>query len=559
MTFRLSNIFKGLVIAAILVGVWFFLAPTQLGGSNSMLIIKGVSMKPSISQGDLVVVRRQPDYSIGEVAAYHDTLSKQRVLHRIIAHEGDRYVFKGDNNTAKDAFKPTKDQILGKEWLRIPKAGNVLTWVQSPTNAAILAIGAMILAAGGGAAVEQRRRRRVKGGPAATPPRQPRQWSPLLLVPAAVLVLAGILALISFGASRQRAVSVPKLYQQVGGFSYLGRAQRGPVYPSGKVTTGQTAFTQLVSALNVSFDYRFLTDRSAVIHGQTSMTARLSSDDTGWSRTFVVAPARKFTGKAATAHGVLNLRQLAQIADHVQSDTGSQATNFHVALLPVVTVQGLVGSEQILQRVSPELDFVFDGRRLEIDKTGSNAATRVSSYGAGTEYKTNTVNLRLAKMSVPTARTVSLIGLALGLIGLLGFSALTVKRRMADEPQQIQRTYGHLLLPILELPALEKTVEVDSIDALATLADRYDRAILHHVERGIHTYLLQDEGLAYRYVSLEPELLESVVAQPSEVPETEVAWPPPGWPAQPSPQSQPGAAPPPPPEAPGPYAPGGSV
>ena len=65
-----------------------------------------------------------------------------------------------------------------------------------------------------------------------------------------------------------------------------------------------------------------------------------------------------------------------------------------------------------------------------------------------------------------------------------------------------------MLLPVTQLPEFDRIVECDSIDALATLADRYDRAILYHREGGIHTYVLQDEGLAYRYSAFDNALLQ---------------------------------------------------
>ena len=513
MTLRISSIIKGLVITAIAVAGWFFLAPTQLGGSATYLIIKGVSMEPSIKQGDIVIARERSSYKVGDVAAYRDTLSKTRVLHRIIARNGDHYTFKGDHNSAKDAFQPTQNEIVGYEWIHVPRGGTVLTWIQKPTNAAILAIGAMILAASGGAVVEEKkRRRRVKGGPAAIPPpRAKPRFSPLVFLPIALLVFSGLLALSSFGRSSRELVTVPDLYQQVGTFSYSGQAKPGPVYPDGTVSTGQTAFSNLVSTLDIRFRYEVRSKESAVIHGQTSLNMRLSSDETGWSRLFVLTPSKSFSGQTTTVSGTINLGTLAQLSERLKNDTGAQANSYHLALLPLVTTEGMIGSQRVSEKLAPQLDFIFDGKRLELDRAGEFGSTHYSNTGSGSSSRASTIDLRVATLTVPDARIVSLVGLALGLLGLLGVSVLMVRSRLGDEPRQIDRLYNHLLLPVLQLPPLDRIVEVDSIDALATLADRYDRAILHHTERGVHTYILQDDGLVYRYAAFDHELLQPAV------------------------------------------------
>src|SRR5450759_5028576 len=105
---------------------WIFFGPQKLGGSSSYMIIRGVSMNPSIHSGDLVIVRERSSYPIRAVVAYRDTLAKQNVLHRIIAIKGGRYTFKGDNNPGSDAFQSSKAQLIGEKWIQIPYAGRAL-------------------------------------------------------------------------------------------------------------------------------------------------------------------------------------------------------------------------------------------------------------------------------------------------------------------------------------------------------------------------------------------------------------------------------------------------
>ena len=101
---------SGLATLAILIfaGVaWFYLAPTTIGGSTRYVVTHGVSMEPRFHTGDLAIVRPASDYRVGEIVAYWSIVLHTVVLHRIIAKDGNRYVFKGDNNHFIDPTRPT--------------------------------------------------------------------------------------------------------------------------------------------------------------------------------------------------------------------------------------------------------------------------------------------------------------------------------------------------------------------------------------------------------------------------------------------------------------------
>lgn len=118
--------------------VWGGLLPPQLGGATSYVITQGVSMLPHYHAGDLVIIRREPAYHVGEVAAYHNLDLKVVVLHRIVAIDGKHYVFKGDNNDFITTYEPTKSQIVGAAWIHIPGGGRILLDLRIPIVAAVL-------------------------------------------------------------------------------------------------------------------------------------------------------------------------------------------------------------------------------------------------------------------------------------------------------------------------------------------------------------------------------------------------------------------------------------
>ncbi len=119
-------------------------------------------MQPRFHSGDLAIVRPEATYRVGQIVAYHSTLLHVTVLHRIIRRDGNRYVFKGDNNDFIDPTHPTHAELLGALWLLVPHGGRVLKLLHSPVGAAILcgALGLLLVL---GRRERQRRHRRRAG------------------------------------------------------------------------------------------------------------------------------------------------------------------------------------------------------------------------------------------------------------------------------------------------------------------------------------------------------------------------------------------------------------
>ena len=157
-TKRLEWVVAGVAVA--LLGLaWVTIAPRGLGGSMSYVVIEGLSMEPGLHRGDLVVLDATGDYEVGDVVGYHSSKLGHTVLHRIVGREGNRYVFKGDNNDWVDAERPRAEGLIGELWVRVPGAGARGTGLGAPRNAALFA-GFMTLLVGG---LSGRKVRRHKG------------------------------------------------------------------------------------------------------------------------------------------------------------------------------------------------------------------------------------------------------------------------------------------------------------------------------------------------------------------------------------------------------------
>jgi hypothetical protein len=52
--------------------------------------------------------------------------------------DGDRYVFKGDNNSYDDQYHAAKADLVGKEWIYWPGGGRYLDMLRNPLTFAIV-------------------------------------------------------------------------------------------------------------------------------------------------------------------------------------------------------------------------------------------------------------------------------------------------------------------------------------------------------------------------------------------------------------------------------------
>src|SRR5579862_8216557 len=163
---RLRRVLPATVFALVAIAGWYWLAPAQIGGSTTYVATNGISMEPRFHTGDLALVRPVSDYRVGEIVAYHSTLLHVVVLHRIIGRDGNRYVFKGDNNSFVDPTRPLRSELIGALWLRVPHGGLVLKILHTPVMVGVvLGIVGLLLLLGAGEARRRRRGRRQASVP----------------------------------------------------------------------------------------------------------------------------------------------------------------------------------------------------------------------------------------------------------------------------------------------------------------------------------------------------------------------------------------------------------
>jgi len=518
-------VLTGALVALVAVA-WHFFAPSNIGGSTRYVVTSGVSMQPHFHTGDLAITRPASTYKVGEVVAYHSTLLHVTVLHRIIARHGNRYVFKGDNNNFIDPVQPTRAELLGKLWIHLPHGGFVLKALHAPIVAAVLCVLVGLFALFGAGKQRARRNRRRQGGsgsnrsgiPLVNGPRhhdgtRPINYGALLAASAFAVAAFAVLAAIAFARpAHHRATKVTPFGQRVT-FAYSAHVRRNPVYPDGKVSTGDPVFLSMVRQLNLHIDYRLATDADTNLTGSEKVVLTMTGPS-GWKRTFVLTPSTRFSGSHTGTDVSLDLAQLQGLLSEIEKLTGSPGFGtFSLSVGPQVQVSGTVAGRPVNTSFHPALSFSFASGQLQV--AGGPSAAGASTPGASASAA-NFTQTQSGSVSAPAtaATTLPVFGVApqiatlrwIAIIGLLISIAITLyfylrkRGEPFEESFRIIAQYGHMIVPIVGGEDLGwPPVDVTSIKALVRLAESGQRLILHNRSDDVDTYMVNEEGTVYRY------------------------------------------------------------
>lgn len=477
-----------------------------LSGSLPYVTTHGVSMEPRFHQGDLVVLRPAGAYHIGDVAAYHSRLLDTVVMHRIVGRDGDGFLFKGDNNSWIDPDHPTRSELIGRQWLTVPRGGVPIGWLRALWP---LLVAISLLVAGLGTSRRSRRRKlgtHVGRAPVSPSPGRTGRARQSVLPIAAV----GVAAFLALGAlAYSRPVTQPSAskiaYTQRGRFSYSAAAPAGPVYGDG-VTTGEPLFLRLVTAADLRFTYGLESAAPRAVSGSISLSADIA-DASGWHRHVELAAPEVFHGDRAEAHATLDLARVQALIADVEALTGVHNGTHTVTIAAHVHMNGTVAGQHFSDTFAPDLAFQLDPLQLRPAWTPADSSNRHDSLAPsrpGSLTKPGSAARQISAfgrhLTVADARIAALVG-ALVCVAGLALALIAGGFRRRDEVARIDARHGHRIVPVAAGggDANGAVVDVTTMADLTRLAEQYGCLILHHDHDGVHSYLFQVDRTIYRY------------------------------------------------------------
>jgi len=115
-----------------------------LNTTNPILVAEGISMRPSIVAGDILILDR-PEFSLireGDIIAYRSITTNSIVVHRVVDVNAQGYlVTKGDNSSSNSIDEIVyMDNYLGRVVHIIPKVGIIILLAKNPLVLIIIAV-----------------------------------------------------------------------------------------------------------------------------------------------------------------------------------------------------------------------------------------------------------------------------------------------------------------------------------------------------------------------------------------------------------------------------------
>lgn len=138
-------IFVGLVLG---VNVYLWNARSLTGNSLPMpfgygaAVVLSGSMEPELSVNDLVFIREESSYEVGDIVVYQS--GGALVIHRIESMDGETVTARGDANNVSDAPVPLS-AVKGRMVFAVPGVGAVTRLLKSLPGILVLVGGSLFL------------------------------------------------------------------------------------------------------------------------------------------------------------------------------------------------------------------------------------------------------------------------------------------------------------------------------------------------------------------------------------------------------------------------------
>lgn len=494
-------------------------------------------MHPTYESDDLILVFPSRTYGIGNVIAYESQQLGIVILHRVVDRDGSGYITQGDNNDWLDPDRPADGDILGTARLRIPHVGRLLEVPPAVRGAAVTGLAALTLFGG---VVRPRRRGRDGQRRAQSwlrflrshrdEPRRIAQrdqevstmtpqahrasttsptWAGWPGVTAAVAAVAAFAA----GALIVAATVSPSTqpgevsYAHESNFDYTTPAPKGLVYPEGEVATGEPVFLRLVDTLDLAYTHELTGAANADAPTPAAdLTGRLwleISDGSGWSHRRPLGPEQEASGEPLVIEEQLVVSDVRDLVEEIRDEAGVSGSSERIDIIAEVQAEGRLADGSFDDSLAPVLSFELSEQRLSPRQEDDEAVGTTTEDHSVTVEGAEPASLGLAgrTLQVGHARVAGLAGLGGALLALLVATVAALRHGRLDRTDQVRLQYGSKMVEVssVQPPTNHGAVMVSDIATLAQLAELSERPILHHVDEGVHTYVVEDETTQYRY------------------------------------------------------------
>lgn len=509
---KISHTMATAASVILMLAIWNLFAPTQFGGQASYVMVAGASMEPILQKGDLVIIRDSNTYQAEDIVTYQHPIVGP-VIHRVINREGDKYILKGDNNDWIDSYKPDISELIGKSWIHLPGAANLLDKIRQPLPLSILSL---ILAF---SIVSIFRKPSSPDDNLS----EKNAWAYEIFetinfqnISEGLLLVLGIICfgalLLAFSAfSKPTILKNPAIipFEHQGQFRYYASAPPG-IYENDILRTGDPIFHNVVDKFEVLFDYQLEAPNSQSLEGKYSLDLVISEAN-GWTRSISLYPETAFTGSEVSLRETIHLDEVFDIIERMEKITDIQRSVYSISINPKIEIIGRVSDHHFQDRFNPELilDLTEDQLYLNPSRLASIDDDPFHPIEEGsiqyTQPVLNTISILGIEISVLASRWIAVLALIITIVGFSVILYVDYQSRKEGLAAQAKLDYGNIIIDINgNDPARDGfNIVVDSMDDLVKIAEKNSQLILHEDLGEKHLYFVHVNGETYSFTIIE--------------------------------------------------------
>jgi hypothetical protein len=295
-------------------------------------------------------------------------------------------------------------------------------------------------------------------------------------------------------------------YQHNGTYNYVAKLKPNLIYNKTTLNPDEgTLYTAIVEYINLTFNYAFTCNpqpENTAINHQTEIQIESPGK---WLRTLQPTEAQEIleiTGNLNWTMQINNTKveQLVEAIDKEIYGT-TRSTTYNVNIKPEIHVAANITEQTIDETFTPELTVAF---KTDAEKGNYIAIENLSQ----TEPRAITETHQIPLPEVQNQRTASYTAAAITASALAVSAFLFIKHKQPTPPAKAaEKSIRKLTDPYKELiakttqkpPETKTTIETESLEDLAKIAEILARPIFYTTEGEEHTFYIIDDDTKYQH------------------------------------------------------------
>jgi len=294
-------------------------------------------------------------------------------------------------------------------------------------------------------------------------------------------------------------------YQHAGTYNYVAELKPNIIYNKTTLTPGEgTLYTAIVNQINLTFTYTFKCDPKPSITTIHPEIAILLESPGKWPpKTLSNTEAQEILQLSGALNFSLQINgtKIKEIVNLIDAETGTRSTAYNINIKPTIHLIANVTTETTVKTIdetfTPELTVAF---KTEAEKGNYIAIENLQQTKPGALTETQQIPLQ----EVEFQRTTSYMATAATAIALAVSAFLYIRYEPAPPPTKI---IEKLIAPYKELiakttqkpPETKTTIETESLEDLAKIAEILARPILHATDDKEHIFYIIDNNTKYQH------------------------------------------------------------